>query len=104
VKFLRFRYGDRAFRSLRLLGSRPCKPHRKFRRTYFTPDSTFPFACASERKRKANEIIAASGADSVEHFEKVVGSNHGIAFRQQAESYGCGFIPGVRNRTERQSR
>jgi len=30
-----------AFRSLRLSGSRPCKPHRKFRRTYFTPASTF---------------------------------------------------------------
>lgn len=39
---------------------------------------------ASERTRKAKEIIAASGADSVEHFEKVVSSNHGVTFRQQA--------------------
>src|SRR5260370_9665501 len=40
---------------------------------------------ASERKRKAKEIIEASGADTAEHFEKVVRSNHGITFREQAE-------------------
>jgi hypothetical protein len=40
---------------------------------------------ASERKHKAKEIIAASGADTAEHFEKVVRSNHGITFREQAE-------------------
>ena len=40
---------------------------------------------ASERKRKAKEIIEASGADTAEYFEKVVRSNHGIAFREQAE-------------------
>jgi len=39
---------------------------------------------ASERQRKAKEIIAASGADTVEHFEKVVRSNHGLTFREQA--------------------
>src|SRR5260370_42030489 len=39
---------------------------------------------ASERERKAKEIIAASGADSVEHFEKVVQSLHGVTFREQA--------------------
>jgi integrase len=39
---------------------------------------------ASERERKAKEIIAASGADSVEHFEKVVQSLHAITFREQA--------------------
>src|SRR5712691_1577429 len=39
---------------------------------------------ASERKRKAKEIIAASGVDTVEYFEKVVRSNHGITFREQA--------------------
>jgi integrase len=37
-----------------------------------------------ERLRKRKEIIAASGADSVEHFEKVVRSIHGITFRAQA--------------------
>lgn len=40
---------------------------------------------ASERKHKAKEIIEASGADSAEHFEKVVRSNRGITFREQAE-------------------
>jgi integrase len=40
---------------------------------------------ASERKHKAKEIIAASGADSVEHFNKaVIQSSHGITFREQA--------------------
>ena len=42
---------------------------------------------ASERERKAKEIIAASGADSVEHFNKVVKSIHGVTFRQQAEDW-----------------
>jgi integrase len=40
---------------------------------------------ASERKHRAKEIIEASGADTAEHFEKVVRSNHGITFREQAE-------------------
>ena len=39
---------------------------------------------ASERERKAKEIIAASGADTVEHFEKVVQSLHGVTFREQS--------------------
>lgn len=39
---------------------------------------------ASERERKAKEIIAASGADSVEYFERVVRSNQVITFREQA--------------------
>jgi integrase len=39
---------------------------------------------ASERQRKAKEIIAASGADTVDYFEKVVRSNHGVTFREQA--------------------
>jgi len=39
----------------------------------------------SERKHKAKEIIEASGADTAEHFEKVVRSNRGITFREQAE-------------------
>ncbi|MGC2706349.1 MAG: site-specific integrase [Candidatus Acidiferrales bacterium] len=40
---------------------------------------------ASERKRRAKEIIEASGADTLEYFEKVVRTNHGITFREQAE-------------------
>jgi len=39
---------------------------------------------ASERKRKAKEIIAASGAESAEYFERVIQSNQGTTFRQQA--------------------
>jgi hypothetical protein len=39
----------------------------------------------SERKHKAKEIIEASGADTAELFEKVVRSNHGVTFREQAE-------------------
>src|SRR5437870_13902095 len=35
-----------ALKSSRPLGSRPCSPQRKFRRTYFTPDSTLPLVCA----------------------------------------------------------
>jgi integrase len=42
---------------------------------------------ASARERKAKEIIAASGADSVEHFQKVVRSNHGVTFREQAVTW-----------------
>jgi hypothetical protein len=38
----------------------------------------------TERQRKAKEIIAASGVDTVEYFEKVVRSTHGITFREQA--------------------
>src|SRR5712691_3705780 len=45
------------------------------------------FLTDSERKRKAREIIAASGADTVEHFERVVASNLGTTFRTQAESW-----------------
>jgi integrase len=39
---------------------------------------------ASERQRKAKEIIAASGADTVDYFERVVRSNQGVTFREQA--------------------
>jgi integrase len=40
---------------------------------------------ASERKHRAKEIIEASEADTAAHFERVVRSNHGITFREQAE-------------------
>lgn len=38
-----------------------------------------------ERERKAREVIAASGADTQEHFNKVEAINLGVAFCQQAE-------------------
>ena len=39
----------------------------------------------SERKRKAREIIQASGADSPEYFKEVVRQDTGITFREQSE-------------------
>jgi integrase len=48
----------------------------------------------SERKHKTKEIIAASGADTVEHFEKTVESNHGITSREQATIW----LDRIRNR------
>src|SRR5713226_228235 len=37
-----------------------------------------------ERERRAKEVIATSGADTVQLFEKVQAFNTGITFRQQA--------------------
>lgn len=39
----------------------------------------------SERKRKAREIIRASGADSAEYFKEVVKQDTGVTFREQSE-------------------
>jgi integrase len=39
----------------------------------------------SERKRKAREIIQASGADSAEYFNEVVKHDTGVTFREQSE-------------------
>jgi hypothetical protein len=39
----------------------------------------------SARERKAREIVQASGADTLEHFEKVVMSQSGITFREQSK-------------------
>jgi integrase len=39
----------------------------------------------SERKRKAREIVQASGADSPEYFREVVKQNPGVTFREQSE-------------------
>ena len=39
----------------------------------------------SERERKAREVIAASGADTEQHFRKVEAENLGVTFRKQAE-------------------
>lgn len=38
-----------------------------------------------ERFKKRKEIIAASGADTEEHFNKIEAINHGLTFRRQAE-------------------
>lgn len=42
---------------------------------------------ASERKRRAREIVQQSGADTVEHFERTVLSNSGITFGEQADMW-----------------
>jgi integrase len=39
----------------------------------------------SERKRKAREIIQASGADSAEYFKQVVKHDTGVTFREQSK-------------------
>jgi integrase len=50
---------------------------------------------ASERERKAKEIIAASGVDTQEYFDRVVKqSGPGVTFRQQADSW----LEDMRNR------
>jgi hypothetical protein len=50
---------------------------RRYKRERICPISGPDKLSASARERKAKEIIAASGADSVEHFDKVVRSVHG---------------------------
>ena len=42
---------------------------------------------ASARKRRAREIIAASGADTEDHFNRVVKGYSSIAFEDQAEKW-----------------
>lgn len=49
------------------------------------PNSGAGKLSASERKRRAKEIIEASGVNTAEYFERVVRSNCGITFREQAE-------------------
>jgi integrase len=41
----------------------------------------------SERRRKAREIIQASGADSPEYFEEVAKQDTGVTFREQSEMW-----------------
>jgi hypothetical protein len=40
---------------------------------------------ASQRERRAKEIVQQSGADTVEHFERVVLSQTGVTFKEQAK-------------------
>jgi integrase len=42
---------------------------------------------ASERKRRAKQIVQDSGADTVEHFERTVLHRTGVTFREQAERW-----------------
>ena len=45
------------------------------------------FLTKSARERRAKEIIAASGADSEEHFNRVVKANSFVKFKDQAEKW-----------------
>ena len=62
----------------------PGQQKREYARKKICPISGPGSLNASERLRKRKEIIAASGADTVEHFKKVVSINLGTTFRQQA--------------------
>jgi integrase len=58
---------------------------RRHMRAKICPISGTGCLFKSERERRAREIIAESGADTVEHFEKVVKQAHGVTFREQAQ-------------------
>jgi len=53
------------------------------------PTSGLGLLTASERKRKAKEIIAASGADKPETLQVYVASFSGTTFRRQSETWLC---------------
>ena len=53
-------------------------------RAKICPISGPGYLSKSERERRAREIIAESGADTVEHFNQVVKQSHGVTFREQA--------------------
>lgn len=65
----------------------PGQEKRTLKRAKICPVSGPGKLTKSERQRRCREIIAASGADSEEYFNKVVRSQqkHGVTFRKQAE-------------------
>ena len=65
----------------------PGQEDRKLVRARICPISGPGALSATERLRKRKEIITASGADSVEHFEKVQARNYGLTFRGQADEW-----------------
>ena len=62
---------------------------RVLKRAKICPISGPGSLLASERKRRAREIIAQSGADTVEHFNKVVKQQHSgvLTFQEQAQRW-----------------
>jgi hypothetical protein len=62
----------------------PGQEERRHMRAKICPISGPGRLSKSERERRAREIIAESGADTVEHFEKVVKKAHSVTFREQA--------------------
>jgi integrase len=65
----------------------PGQEQRELKREKICPIKGPGSLTPSERLRRRKEIITASGADSVEHFEKVQSINYGTTFRQQAEQW-----------------
>jgi len=63
----------------------PGKEKRQLARRKICPILGRGSLTKSERRRLAKEIIVASGADTVQHFEAVVVAQDGTTFRQQAE-------------------
>jgi len=67
----------------------PGQYERSHIRAKICPISGVGVLSKSERRRRASEIIAESGADTVEHFSKVVQQHKGgvVTFKQQSESW-----------------
>jgi hypothetical protein len=58
---------------------------RKHMRAKICPISGPGRLSKSERERRAREIIAESGADTLEHFDEVVRQAQGVTFREQTK-------------------
>ncbi len=67
----------------------PGREKRALKRAKICPSSGPGSLSASERKRRGREIIAASGADTVEHFNKVVKQQPSavLTFSEQAQRW-----------------
>ena len=63
----------------------PGQHKRSHRRERICPVEGVGSLGKAARERKAKEIVQASGADTLEHFEKVVMSQSGITFREQSK-------------------
>jgi integrase len=63
----------------------PGQDRRVHVRERICPISGHGLLSKSERKRKAREIIQASGADSAEYFKEVVKQDTGVTFREQSK-------------------
>ena len=58
---------------------------RKHMRAKICPISGPGHLSKSQRERRAREIVAESGADTVEQFDKVVRQAQGVTFREQTK-------------------
>jgi len=58
---------------------------RKHMRAKICPISGPGHLSKSQRERRAREVVAESGADTLEHFDKVVKQAEGVTFREQTK-------------------